>query len=111
METLGLIYRYLELDADLIKAPLAVASDEHGKDVNSSHIPYPAPSQLIHGLTERVGTTALTAIVDAKADTVHVINLGDSRAVAGWYNPKTGLWRAEVLNSEHSSSNPDEQAR
>lgn len=81
------------------------------KDGSVSHIPHPTPSHLIHGLTERVGTTALTAIVDAEADAVHIINLGDCRAVAGWLNPATGLWRAEVLNSEHSASNPDEQSR
>jgi pyruvate dehydrogenase phosphatase len=88
-----------------------VTTPPHKLDTDTSLLPYPPPSEHLHGSTEYMGTTALTAVVDAEADVVHVINVADCRAVAGWYSPLTGKWRAQVLNREHSPMDPDEEAR
>lgn len=103
---------YIALDDDIHQASLEVVkTPPHVLDPDTPLLPHPPPSQVIHGSTETVGTTALTAVIDAESDSLHVINVGDCRAVAGWYNPLTGKWRAQVLNREHSPWDPEQAAK
>jgi len=104
--------RYVALDDDMLQAALnVVTTSPQTLGMDASLMPHPPPSEHIHGSTEYLGTTALTTVVDAEAGMMRVANVADCRAVAGWYNPNTGKWRAQVLNREHNPKDPDEAAR
>jgi pyruvate dehydrogenase phosphatase len=60
---------------------------------------------------EGLGSCATTAIVDSRAGILYLANLGDSRAVAGWYNKDTTEWRCDVLSEDASAKNPKEVKR
>ncbi|KAK4684063.1 pyruvate dehydrogenase phosphatase, partial [Tremellales sp. Uapishka_1] len=75
-------------------------------------LPYPPPSMFaLLSTGDDCGACALTAVLDIKDDTLHVANLGDARAVAGWWNPSTSTWRCDTLTQDMMGDNPAEVAR
>lgn len=57
------------------------------------------------------GSCALLSFYDARSKTLRVACTGDSRAVLGRLNPKTGKWFATPLSEDQTGSNPNEAAR
>lgn len=55
--------------------------------------------------------SAVTALVDAESQTLMVANLGDCRAVAGWYDSATDEWRCDTLTQDMTMENPAEAER
>lgn len=58
---------------------------------------------------DNMGACTSTAIIDAAHDTLYVANLGDCRAVAGWYDPKKDQWRCDPLTN-FGDGNADNEA-
>lgn len=81
---------------------------QHGQ---SEILPPGGVTPQIHANLLTSGTTGVTATVVAATNKVVVANLGDSRAVAGWFNPTTGQWRCDQLTNDHEPGNPAEAAR
>lgn len=57
------------------------------------------------------GSCALLSFYDSRAKTFRVACTGDSRAVLGRKNAKTGKWFATPLSEDQTGSNPNEEAR
>lgn len=57
------------------------------------------------------GSCALLSFYDSNAKTLRVACTGDSRAVLGRKNGKTGKWFATPLSEDQTGSNPNEEAR
>lgn len=57
------------------------------------------------------GSCALLSFYDSRSKTLRVACTGDSRAVLGRRNPKTGKWFATPLSEDQTGSNPNEAAR
>jgi hypothetical protein len=102
---------YIALDEDLHRGVLSLLDPPGKQDQIDPNLPYPPPSKVASTLLESPGSCAITAMVDVKSKKLYVVNLGDCRAVAGWYNPETDMWRCDVLSTDHAVSNPDEANR
>ena len=72
---------------------------------------FPHPSLVALSDAATRGSAGITAVVDIQADMLHVANAGDSRAVAGWWNPTTRTWRCDVLSEDHDVENLREADR
>lgn len=59
----------------------------------------------------QTGSVVVTALVDLEAEYLHVINLGDCRAVAGWYHYHDKAWECDVLSEDHTPENLSEAQR
>ena len=57
------------------------------------------------------GSCALLSFYDSRSKTLRVACTGDSRAVLGRKNAKTGKWFATPLSEDQTGSNPNEEAR
>ncbi|PWN26478.1 protein serine/threonine phosphatase 2C [Jaminaea rosea] len=57
------------------------------------------------------GSCALLTYVDSARDTVYVACTGDSRALAGYQDAKTGQWSVEPLSEDQTGRNIREQER
>jgi len=57
------------------------------------------------------GSCALLSFYDSRSKTLRVACTGDSRAVLGRKNTKTGKWFATPLSEDQTGSNPNEEAR
>lgn len=57
------------------------------------------------------GSCALLSFYDSRSKTLRVACTGDSRAVLGRKNGKTGKWFATPLSEDQTGSNPNEEAR
>lgn len=57
------------------------------------------------------GSCALLSFYDSRSKTFRVACTGDSRAVLGRKNGKTGKWFATPLSEDQTGSNPNEEAR
>ena len=64
-----------------------------------------SPGALWSGQT---GTTVVTAFVDLEAEMLYIANLGDCRAVAGWYHHSDKTWEYDVLTDDLTPENPSE---
>jgi pyruvate dehydrogenase phosphatase len=107
-----LLTRFEAWDADFMAAPrdlLSGALDDMGGTASGQLAASPAAACV--GLVGNSGAAAVTVLVDSAADKVVVANLGDCRAVAGWYNPSTKKWRCDTLTQDLTCRNPDEQLR
>lgn len=69
---------------------------------------FPHPSLVALADAASRGSTVATAVIDAQADMLHVAHCGDTRAVAGWWNPETRMWRCDVLTEDHDVENDKE---
>lgn len=57
------------------------------------------------------GSCALLSFYDTRSKTLRVACTGDSRAVLGRKNDKTGKWFATPLSEDQTGANPNEEAR
>ena len=96
------------LDGDILRMPLTILSRYLSDPDKSPLLPSPAPSLVSLANLEARGSCATTMIVDIATDKLYVANLGDCRAVAGWWNPVLGTWRCDVLtdSGDMNAENP-----
>ncbi|WVW84270.1 hypothetical protein I302_106300 [Kwoniella bestiolae CBS 10118] len=102
---------FTAVDQELLHAPVSALKGLLGREDSSPILPKLGPSNFLFGATEGSGCTACTLIVDTAASRLYVAHIGDSRAVAGWYNSKEGKWRCDVLTEDQCGDNPKECAR
>ena len=90
--------------------PQTVVKDHLADPTLSDNLPHPAPSLMSLWDLVSSGACVSTALVDMKSKKLHVANLGDCRVVGGWFDPKTGKWRCEVMSElgDASAGNPVE---
>ena len=108
---------YERLDHELINAPLHILAkgiDEESKKNKTipdlSHHPLALTS--MHPAVS--GSCAIMAIFDTVKHDLYVACTGDSRAVAGVWEPSEdgkGQWRVEVLSEDQTGRNPNEAER
>ena len=72
---------------------------------------FPNPAMVAMANSEYRGSCALTTIIDVAHDKVYVANVGDSRAVAGWWNQAEAKWRCDILSNDHEGENEIERSR
>ncbi|KAJ7490337.1 phosphatase 2C-like domain-containing protein [Mycena galericulata] len=108
---------FTSLDAELLAAPVRVlASALQDTDKNSTAVPDLSqhPLALPAMLPAISGSCALLALLDTAHQNLYVACTGDSRAVAGVWEPDAegkGTWRVEVLSEDQTGRNPAEAAR
>ncbi|WWC70669.1 uncharacterized protein I206_104620 [Kwoniella pini CBS 10737] len=98
---------YLALDNDICRAGLSVAQSKSTSQ--DTILPTPNPSLL--SLIPNAGAVTCTAFIDVEKEKLYLINVGDSRAVAGWYDEKTCKWRVDTLSQDQECGNPAEIER
>ena len=113
----AIVEAYERLDTELINAPLRILAnnlDEESKKDKTipdlSHHPLALTS--MHPAVS--GSCALMAIFDTANRDLYVACTGDSRAVAGVWEPSEdgkGQWRIEVLSEDQTGRNPNEAER
>lgn len=57
------------------------------------------------------GSCALLTYIDSATRDVYVACTGDSRAIGGWHDTRTGKWTIEPLSEDQTGRNPSEAAR
>ena len=79
----------------------------------SKSLPSPNPVLLSLGAGDDAGSCVTALIIDQKFGKMYAINLGDCRAVAGWWNPETKMWRCDRLSEigDMRGDNDYERAR
>ncbi|WVQ79005.1 hypothetical protein IAT38_001097 [Cryptococcus sp. DSM 104549] len=102
---------FTALDNAFLDAPLQALRGLITTPSLSPFLPDISPISFLYGKPEGAGCTACTVVVDEEEDRMWVAHVGDSRAVAGWYNEEEGTWRCDVLTEDHSGDNPAEAAR
>ncbi|KAJ7068516.1 phosphatase 2C-like domain-containing protein [Mycena amicta] len=107
---------FLSLDAELIAAPVRVLASALDTDKTNVSIPDLSqhPLALPSMLPAMSGSCALLALLDTAHRNLYVACTGDSRAVAGIWEPEAdgkGRWRVEVLSEDQTGRNPAEAAR
>ncbi|KAF8165562.1 phosphatase 2C-like domain-containing protein [Crassisporium funariophilum] len=108
---------FTKLDKELIEAPLRILANNLEKAAwKSKTIPDLSqhPLALTAMLPAISGSCALMAVFDTAHRDLYVACTGDSRAVAGVWEPSTdgkGHWRIEVLSEDQTGRNPSELAR
>ncbi|KAL0949257.1 hypothetical protein HGRIS_009335 [Hohenbuehelia grisea] len=109
---------FVKLDKELIEAPLRVLANNLDSDSwKSKTVPdlsqHPLALQTM--LPAVSGACALMAVFDTAHQNLYVSCTGDSRAVAGVWEPSTsgegGAWRVEVLSEDQTGRNPNEIKR
>jgi len=102
--------RYQALDNDINRIPGTILRNYLGDPEKSPLLPFPAPSLVHLANLEHRGSCATNMIVDIATDKMYVSTLGDTRAVAGWWNPTTKQWRCDVLSNtgDLNAQNPTE---
>lgn len=99
---------FVRLDEEILAAPLTLLKQPaENPEANQSL----ALTQLLP--LELAGACVTTAIVAESSNKLYVANIGDCRAVAGWFDPKTGLWTCDVLSDigDQDYDNPMEEKR
>ncbi|KAF8622111.1 hypothetical protein AX15_007246 [Amanita polypyramis BW_CC] len=108
---------FTKLDAELLNAPLHVlASNIDEESRKNKKIPDLSkhPLALPSMLPAISGSCAIMAVFDTANRDLYVACTGDSRAVAGVWEPASeglGQWRVEVLSEDQTGRNPDEKKR
>jgi pyruvate dehydrogenase phosphatase len=109
---------FTSLDAELLAAPVRVLAASLDKDSSNTDIPDLSkhPLALPTMLPAISGSCALLALLDTAHHNLYVACTGDSRAVAGVWEPDDandgkGRWRVEVLSEDQTGRNPSEAAR
>jgi len=113
----AIVEAFERLDTELINAPLRILAnslDEESKKDKTipdlSHHPLALTS--MHPAVS--GSCALMAIFDTANRDLYIACTGDSRAVAGVWEPSEdgkGQWRIEVLSEDQTGRNPNEVER
>ena len=120
------------LDAEIVKAPVRIvteAMDEQSRkqnqipDVSQHSLALPSILPALSGISLLIasllslillGSCALMAVFDTAHHDLYVACTGDSRAVAGVWEPTSdgkGIWRVDVLSEDQTGRNPKELAR
>lgn len=107
----SLTIRYEAWDAASIATPFALLENKIKLPDVPGYPGFPNPGLVALADAPSRGSAGITAIIDVKGDTLHVANLGDSRAVAGWWNPEDKVWRCVILSSDQECENPAEADR
>ncbi|WVQ67412.1 uncharacterized protein L199_005608 [Kwoniella botswanensis] len=102
---------FIAINQDFLNAPVSALRGLLERQDTSPILPKLGPSNFLFGATEGSGCTACTVIVDTSTSKIYVAHVGDSRAVAGWYNHKEGKWRCDVLTEDHCGQNSKECQR
>lgn len=125
---------FTKLDNEIINAPLRVLANNINEESRKNKV-IPDLSQHPLGLTTmlpaisgeailvphgivtnrvRLGSCALMAVFDTANRDLYIACTGDSRAVAGAWEPTSdgkGIWRVEVLSEDQTGRNPNELRR
>ncbi|KJA29827.1 hypothetical protein HYPSUDRAFT_196159 [Hypholoma sublateritium FD-334 SS-4] len=108
---------FTKLDDELLRAPLRILANNMAPEDHKNKV-IPDLSQHPLALTTMLpavsGSCALMAIFDTAHRDLYVACVGDSRAVAGVWEPSSdgkGQWRIEVLSEDQTGRNPSELAR
>jgi pyruvate dehydrogenase phosphatase len=88
------------VDHDILSKPLTLLEAQGIDDSQDSTAPQNSPAMVHLASLETAGACGLTITVDTASDKMYIANIGDCKAVAGWYDPKSGIWRCDVLNRE-----------
>ncbi|TFK20338.1 phophatase 2C family protein [Coprinopsis marcescibilis] len=108
---------FVELDHELISAPLRILAsnlDEESrkKGTTPDLSQHPLALKSMHPAIS--GSCALMSVFDTAHRNLYVAVTGDSRAVAGIWEPSEdgkGSWRVEALTEDQTGRNPSELAR
>ncbi|WWD03225.1 hypothetical protein V865_001276 [Kwoniella europaea PYCC6329] len=99
---------FVAINQDFLNAPVSALRGLQERQDTSPIFPKLGSSNFLFGATEGSGCIACTVVVDTSTSKIHVAHVGDSRAVAGWYNHKEGKWRCDVLTEDQCGRNPKE---
>jgi pyruvate dehydrogenase phosphatase len=108
---------FTRLDHELTNAPLRILAnnlDEESKKNKTVPDLSQHPLALTSMLPAISGSCAIMAVFDTAHRDLYVACTGDSRAVAGVWEPTTdgkGQWRIEVLSEDQTGRNPNEARR
>ncbi|KAF4619543.1 hypothetical protein D9613_005273 [Agrocybe pediades] len=108
---------FVKLDNELLQTPLRIlANNIDAEGWKNKTIPDLSqhPLALTSMLPAISGSCALLAVFDTAHRDLYVACTGDSRAVAGVWEPTSdgkGQWRIEVLSEDQTGRNPSELAR
>jgi pyruvate dehydrogenase phosphatase len=108
---------FTRLDHELTNAPLRILAnslDEESKKNKTVPDLSQHPLALASMLPALSGSCALMAVFDTAHRDLYVACTGDSRAVAGVWEPTIdgkGQWRIEVLSEDQTGRNPNEVQR
>ncbi|CAO1638883.1 unnamed protein product [Sympodiomycopsis kandeliae] len=130
---------FVGLDKEIVNTPIELLKEFElsktsatGPESTSSsslstlaHSIFPAPgssgTQAAHTATQRSayeimkpalsGSCALLTYIDSAQRDIYVACTGDSRAIAGWYDPKSQKWSIEPLSTDQTGRNPSEVRR
>ncbi|KAJ8503169.1 hypothetical protein ONZ45_g11096 [Pleurotus djamor] len=108
---------FTKLDNELVNAPLRVLANNMSSEAwKTKAIPdlsqHPLALQTM--LPAVSGSCALLALFDTAHKNLYIACTGDSRAVAGVWEPsegEKGSWRVEVLSEDQTGRNPSEKQR
>lgn len=108
---------FVELDQEILNAPLRVLAanvdeETRKKGITPDLSKHPLALKTMHPAIS--GSCALMAVFDTIHRNLYVAVTGDSRAVAGVWEPTDdgkGSWRVEVLTEDQTGRNPSELAR
>lgn len=108
---------FVELDQEILNAPLRVLAANVDEETRKKGIipdlsKHPLALKTMHPAIS--GSCALMAVLDTVHRNLYVAVTGDSRAVAGIWEPSEdgkGRWRVEVLTEDQTGRNPNELAR
>ncbi|KAF8663482.1 hypothetical protein AX16_001050 [Volvariella volvacea WC 439] len=109
---------FSKLDNELINAPLRVLANNIDEESRKNKV-IPDLSQHPLALTTMLpavsGSCALMAVFDTANRDLYIACTGDSRAVAGVWDPSAedgkGAWQVEVLSEDQTGRNPNELRR
>ncbi|KAF9057930.1 phophatase 2C family protein [Panaeolus papilionaceus] len=108
---------FTNLDNELLETPLRILANNISPEQWKEKV-IPDLSKHPLGLTSMLpaisGSCALVAVFDTAHDNMYVACTGDSRAVAGVWEPTEdgkGQWKIEVLSEDQTGRNPSELAR
>ncbi|KAF9534686.1 phophatase 2C family protein [Crepidotus variabilis] len=108
---------FVKLDKELLQTPLRIlANSMNQEDYKNQTIPDLSKHPLALTVMKPAisGSCALLAVFDTAHRDLYVAVTGDSRAVAGVWEPSAdgkGQWRVEVLTEDQTGRNPSEKAR
>ncbi|KZT39594.1 protein serine/threonine phosphatase 2C [Sistotremastrum suecicum HHB10207 ss-3] len=102
--SLALQTAFANVDSEIINAPLRILSNPP-KDMSAE------PMALPSFLPAMSGSCALLTLLDTANRDLYVACTGDSRAVAGSFDPSTKQWSVEVLTEDQTGRNPNELTR
>lgn len=108
---------FARLDHELTSAPLRILANSLDEESKKNKV-VPDLSQHPLALTSMLpavsGSCAIMAVFDTAHRDLYVACTGDSRAVAGVWEPTEdgkGQWRIEVLSEDQTGRNPNEAKR